>query len=345
MLRQRKAFIIFSFLILASLSLHAYGQSDYFSTPRLCSSEELHQELKGKTLDMAWHFGEDSHFRFVSKNDEVYFEVYLGALPDIYSDFISEVKNSFVEAPESQRLVFSYRVNAEGKEEINVPQQFHRRLHPDEGSYLLTDRRVIENATPLTIDEEELSTIIRNHPVLFYTGAGLSLASNVPAMNELQSLLGLEKGKNFLFSLRSGIENSREFASKIVRFHEACFSSAPTKAHFALKELAALKNIRLITENLDCLHEASGVYPYRIDAKHLKDEVGAESLVQFDYMICVGLSYDDRGFLAWYKKHNPKGKIIAIDLQQPSYLGDEDFLLVGDLQEVVPSIKYRVIIE
>jgi NAD-dependent SIR2 family protein deacetylase len=347
MFRQHKTFIIFSFLILASLSLHAYGQSDYFSTARFCSSEELHQELKDKTLDMAWHFGEDSHFRFVSKDDEVYFEIYLGTLPDIYSDFISQVKNSFVEAPigEPQRIVFSYRVNTEGRKEMNVPQQFHRRLHPDEDSYLLTGRRVIEDAMPLWIDEEELSTIIKNHSVLFYTGAGLSLASNVPAMNELQSLLGLEKGENFLFSLRNAIENPEELASKIFGFRKACFSSAPTKAHFALKELATLKNIRLITENLDCLHEASGVYPYRIDAKHLRDEVGAESLAQFDYIICVGLSYDDRGFLAWYKKHNPKGKIIAIDLQQPSYLGDEDFLLVGDLQEVIASIEYEVVNE
>jgi NAD-dependent SIR2 family protein deacetylase len=96
--------------------------------------------------------------------------------------------------------------------------------------------------------------------------------------------------------------------------------------------------MRLITENLDCLHEASGVYPYRIDAKHLRDEVGSDSLIPFDYIICVGLSYDDRGFLGWYKKHNPQGKIIAIDLQQPSYIGNEDFLFLGDIQEVVPAI-------
>jgi NAD-dependent SIR2 family protein deacetylase len=342
MFRRLKTFIIFSFFALTNFPLHAYPQSNYFSTPCPYSPEELSQELKDKTLDMGWHFGQSSHFRFVSKNDEVYFEIYLGILPDIYDDFISQVKSRFVDG-ESQGLVFSYMINSEGKEEMNVPQQPQQRAHPDGDSYLLTERRIIENATPLRINEERLSMIIKNHPVLFYTGAGLSLASHVPAMKELQSLLGFEVGKNFLFSLRNAIENPREFTSKISSFHKACFLSAPTQAHFALKELAALKGIRLITENLDCLHEASGIYPYRIDARHLRDEVGSESLAQFDYIICVGLSYDDHGFLAWYKEHNPKGKIIAVDLHQPSYLGDEDFLLIGDLQEVIPAIQKNVL--
>ncbi|GEM_PF-2220275 len=347
MFKLQKTAIIFGLFILTSFNTRSYAQSDYFSHPRMCSSEELHRELKDKTLNMVWYFGQDSYFRFMSKNDEVYFEIYLGALPNIYDDFISEVKSRFAESAvgELQGLVFSYMLSNEGKEEMNVVRQPPRQGHPDGDSYLLAERRIIEGAKPVYIQEEELATIIKNHPVLFYTGAGLSIASNVPAMNELRNLLELEKGENFLFSLRGAIENPREFASKISFFHRACFSSTPTQAHFALKELADLKHIRLITENLDCLHEASGAYPYRIDAKHLRDQVGSEFLTQFDYIICVGLSYDDRGFLGWYKERNPRGKIISIDLQLPSYLGDEDFLLIGDLQEVIPSLKSAIINE
>jgi NAD-dependent SIR2 family protein deacetylase len=310
----QRAVIIFGLFV----SAYCYADSDYFCNPRACSAEELQRGLKEKTLDMAWYFGEGGHFRFVSKSDEVYFEIY-----------------------EFQGLVFSYRIDGEG-EEINVPRKFERKTHPDGDSYLVTKRRIVEGGSPGRIDEEGLARVIKNHPVLFYTGAGLSVASNVPAMGELQSLLGLEMGENFLLSLKGAIENPREFASKIAGFHQACFSSAPNGAHFALKELADFKNIRLITENHDCLHEASGIYPYRINAKHLREEVGGESVCGFDYIICVGLSYDDRGFLAWYKEHNPEGKIIAIDLQQPSYLGDEDFLLVGDLQEVIPALVDRI---
>jgi hypothetical protein len=82
-----------------------------------------------------------------------------------------------------------------------------------------------------------------------------------------------------------------------------------------------------VTENLDCLHEYSGILPYRINAEELR-EIASSQLHNIDYVVCVGLSYDDKGFLGWYKKNNPKGKIIAIDLGHPSYLGDEDFIIL-----------------
>lgn len=333
---------ILSLSFIANHSLSASSQSNYFSDSCLYSSEDLARGLREKTLDMAWHFGEGSHFRFASRGDEVYFEICLGTLPDIYDDFVSRVKHKFVECANGE-IVFAYKVNGEGGEEFNVLQPSQRKTHPNADSYVLTDRRVVESAAAQTMTREQLSRIVEDRRVLFYTGAGLSVASGVPAMSELYNLLGLERGENFLFSLESALENPREFASKILLFHKACLFSAPTKAHIALKELAVFKNIRLITENLDCLHEASGVYPYRIEAKHLREEVGGECLAEFDYVICVGLSYDDRGFLGWYKHHNPEGKIVAIDMHQPSYLGDEDFLLIGDLQEVIPKIAENLI--
>jgi NAD-dependent SIR2 family protein deacetylase len=125
-------------------------------------------------------------------------------------------------------------------------------------------------------------------------------------------------------------------------FHEACLYSTPTSAHFALRDLSLYKNTRLITENLDCLHESTGIFPYRIDAKHLREEVGGQSLAQFDYIICIGLSFDDRGFLGWYKEQNPQGKIIAIDICKPSYLGNEDFWIQGDLQALIPDIQKQL---
>ena len=34
--------------------------------------------------------------------------------------------------------------------------------------------------------------------------------------------------------------------------------------------------------------------------------------------------------------------IISVDLQQPSYLGDEDFIVKGDLQELIPYMREAV---
>lgn len=317
------------------------SQLNYFSDLKLYSAEELVEELKQKALEMCWHFGQNSHFRFKSSSEEVYFEVCLGALPDIYEDFVARVRHQFIKN-ENEQLIFSYQLTNDGNEEINQLQPVLKKEHPEEYSYIITDRRIIENGHPQDLSQEELIPIIRDKNVLFYSGAGLSRASHVPAMSELNELLGLVMGKKFLFSLESALKNPREFALKIRKFHEACFLSAPTQAHLALKDLAIFKNIRILTENLDTLHEASGIYPYRIDPDHVRNEIGEETLRQFDYIICIGLSYDDRGFLGWYKKRNPQGKIIAIDLNQPSYLGDEDFLVKGDVQAIIPDVQKMI---
>jgi NAD-dependent SIR2 family protein deacetylase len=323
------------FLIVLFLPLTVYSQSDFFSHQPLCSSEELDQLLKEKTLDMCWQVGSDSHFRFVSKNDEVYFEICLGSLPTFYDDFVHRVKDKFVESRPSQ-LIFSYKSD---NEEINRPQNLDQG-HPDDDSYIVTERRVFEGAHPQYLSHKALEVFIKESKVLFYTGAGISIDSGVPAMSELNELLGLEEGKKFLLSLEKAIHQPKEFASKIAIFHKACLLSHPTMAHIALRELAIFKSCRLITENLDCLHEASGIHPYRINAAELRNE--GSDLAKFEYIVCVGLSFDDHGFLAWFKQQNPRGKIIAIDIKKPSYLGDEDFLVLGDLQKIIPSLQSRL---
>jgi NAD-dependent SIR2 family protein deacetylase len=71
----------------------------------------------------------------------------------------------------------------------------------------------------------------------------------------------------------------------------------------------------------------------------LKENVKPEWLKDIDVVITIGLSYDDRGFLGWYKENNPNGKIIAINLSQPPYLGSEDFILKGDCQNIIPKLE------
>ena len=297
---------------------------------------------------MCWNFGQDSYFRFVSGNNDVHLEIQFGQLPDFYKDFIDKISSRFIKSEieeQNQIMIFSYRLKNNKHEEVNISRINKKNTHPDEFSYLVAERRFIENSNPQLMDQERLEEIIRNHDVLFYTGAGLSIASNIPGMNELEELLGLDEGEKGLYSLEKIINSPKETALKIRTFHKACLDSSPTKAHLALKELAVLKNIQIVTENLDCLHELSGIYPYRIQADSLRDEIGSDSLARFDYVICIGLSYDDRGFLGWYKKHHPHGKIIAIDLQKPSYLGDDDYLVRGDLQEIISSIEIHQALE
>lgn len=343
MLKKKYCFFL---LFVLHISLWADLQPQYFSDPSVCSPKHLVQELKEKPVDMCWYFTEDSYFRFVSENSEVYFEVVLGTLPDIYDDFLVRMQDRLIEIESAETLsrAFSYKVSEDGSEEINHLQQaVEETRHPDTESYTVAHRRIIEDASPTMMDQKTLEKIICNEHVLFYTGAGLSVDSGIPDMDELERELGFLEEEGFICFLDKALSNPQALVKKIRAFHDACFLSPPTQAHFALKELALFKNVRIVTENLDCLHEKTGVSPYRIDAQQLRDQIGEEAVAQFDHMICLGLENDDKGFLGWYKELNPSGKIIAIDVKQPSYLGDEDSLVVGDLQKILPSIQTHIL--
>ncbi|WCR57911.1 hypothetical protein [Wolbachia endosymbiont of Ctenocephalides felis wCfeJ] len=102
---------------------------------------------------------------------------------------------------------------------------------------------------------------------------------------------------------------------------------------------------QLVTENLDLLHQRSGIQPLgRIDTADkmnfswLKKNIKGKHFRRVDFIIATGLNSDEVGLLALYKKHNPKGKIIAMNLVQPNYLGDDDILVAGDLQETLPDL-------
>ena len=46
----------------------------------------------------------------------------------------------------------------------------------------------------------------------------------------------------------------------------------------------------------------------------------------------------ERRFLKYYKKLNPEGKIISINLQNTDYLSDDDLILIGDVQQVFQKL-------
>lgn len=338
-----------SLLLLFFVAVYAMiiGESSqaWYLNPKVCSPEMFSQEVDKKELDMCWVFSQGSHFRFVSTNESIYFEIALGEIPDRYLNFFERQKDKFIDykAKELQQIVFSYELRSNGDEKVNQPRFAKNDENRGEYSYILTDRRLFQDANPTVINQDDLESIIRKSNVLFYTGAGLSRASNIPTMCELHQLLGLKVDGQFLDSLEAALERPQEFALKIQMFHQACIQNPPTPAHKAIKELAFFKNTLVITENLDCLHEASGICPYRINAKHMRETVNNKDLADIDYIICVGLSHDDRGFLGWYKENNPNGIIVAIDLSQPSYLGCEDFFLPGDLQDVTVVMRDKFI--
>ncbi|MBS0615197.1 MAG: hypothetical protein JSR58_01430 [Verrucomicrobia bacterium] len=285
--------------------------------PSPITETEILEGAKGRTLCMHWSLKERGYFEFETSQENLFFEIVLTELP---ASFTLEEKALFreeertIEGIQKSAFVFSY-----GKSVAPATAPT---------SYAVFERRVFEKASPQPLSLEELLQICREKNVIFYTGAGISAGAQVPMMKELEENLGLKKGEG---ALKKIVQDPEKAASFMRKFHVSCVQSLPTPAHKALTELAHKKKMPILTENVDYLHEWTGVLPYRIIA----DQLDPSWVENIDAVVCIGLSVDDKGFLGWYKHHHPKGKIIAIDLKQPMYLGDDDYFLSGDLQEIV----------
>ena len=197
--------------------------------------------------------------------------------------------------------------------------------------YRFCSPRECKSANVKQISLDRLVKMLRDakNRFILYSGAGLSMASGVWGMERLESELGL---KDKVFDKEKAL---RAFD----RFCELMLDSPPTKAHKSIAKLALENQWCALSENTDLLQERAGLMPYLMsDIKASKEYLPIDFLKEVKFVLCVGLSFDDRGFLAWYKKHNPKGLIIAIDTGHPSFLGEEDFLVGGDLQIVLPKV-------
>ena len=160
-------------------------------------------------------------------------------------------------------------------------------------------------------------------------------------MVQLDEMLGIEMSEKVDGLLKKAVTNPQHVIDSWEDFTRTAFEESATPAHRSLGALAQKLKAQIFTENVDCLHESVGVKVMHLTGHWLKDNVRPEWLKVIDAVITVGLSYDDRGFLGWYKKNNSNGRIIAVNLNQPSYLGSEDFILKGDCQKIIPELERR----
>ncbi|MBA3751405.1 hypothetical protein H0X06_01205 [Candidatus Dependentiae bacterium] len=206
---------------------------------------------------------------------------------------------------------------------------------PRKTDYYFANPLRCPNSLPQKLTVTELCVLIKDKCFIVYTGAGISASSHVPTMKELEKSLRLPEGTRvFLTELFLHPENLN---AAFMKFCTAAVRAHPTPAHTALHRLTQKRNICILTENIDLLHHKAGSSPLSPHSEIVRS-ISPHDLQEIDYIVCIGLSNDDCGFLAHYKKKNPEGTLIALDLQKPSYISDKDFMVPGDIQQSVPAL-------
>lgn len=231
------------------------------------------------------------------------------------------------------------RIFAQSKQTLNEQTSYNSLYHVHTP---LTSKNIDVNC----IAKEDLRTLLKEKCIAWYTGAGIS-AAVVPTMTTLETSLGIigttanERSCNLIAQT---LQNPNHTANTMLAFYEQCLHGKPTAAHKVIADYVRYKKDCIVfTENLDTLHEQTGVTPKRIDnPEEFIKEISPELIQKIDLILCVGLSHDDRGFLGYYKYHNPKGIIVALCLDKPTYLDKNDYFLQKDAQKSIPQLIQNI---
>ncbi|MEX0940740.1 MAG: hypothetical protein WDZ41_05240 [Candidatus Babeliales bacterium] len=220
----------------------------------------------------------------------------------------------------------------------NIKKYFKNRNEslPD---YYFAEPLKLVDPNPQQINFDQLCDLLQNKTFIFYTGAGIS-ASQVPTLYELNQLFNFNNIKKLVTDI---LFNPKKITGQFSQFCKKALYGNPTEAHYALKFIAEYKNINILTENIDLLQQRTGIVPIFTHSDEA-NSITINNLQEIDIIVCLGLSHDDCGFLANYKKNNPNAIVIAIDLGMPNYLSDNDFILQEDLQEILPKLANYIAI-
>lgn len=329
-----------SFILLQGLINSAW--SFLLTSPPLMTEEEVNERARVLSLEMNWETSDEGngHRRsmgFENKKGKTLMKIqFENSFPQELGPYESQFALSSSQG--KKVWTFVYRDNIAEAPTFSTEAPFSL----EESMGIVHAPRILEKQTPQIATLPEITKLINDKQCIFYTGAGIS-AGVVPAMAQLMEklqLVNLKERGRFVMILQRAIKDSSSYVRPMDEFYKACLYGKPTLAHNAIRDIVLKKEWGLITENLDLLHQRSGIKPLHHDGSNwLKSNISEEDLTKVDYVITVGLASDESGFLGWYKAANPKGTIIAINLQQPNYLGGEDFLLTGDVQQLLPLLR------
>ena len=317
-----------------------YVQAALLSSPTSISEEDIRKKEQSTNLAMNWTVDKAS-LGFDRKDGKIALKIqFMEEFPEELSPFKEKFSFSLSQGTNLWTFVWPDSVSPSDSEvSLNTPPSL------EEAMGIVYPPRVFANKTPQKLHLLQLADLIKDKKCLFYTGAGIS-AGVVPTMLQLMEklhLLHAREKENFLKAIENALKDPQSYISPLNDFCKVCLYGQPTPAHIAIREMVKRKNWGLLTENLDLLHQRSGINPLHHEGPNwLTDYVSKDDLTKIDVIMTVGLASDESGFLGWFKAHHPKGKIISLDLKQPNYLDEDDFFLEGDVQKSLPDLSSRL---
>jgi hypothetical protein len=301
------------FVILISI-VHISYANILLQSPKLLSNKDVQKMVDQWSTTFRWNFAKNwVKFSCTYEKQEANIILHTGYLP-------------------IRSYNFPYLKNLKRFLQKFFPQK-QTKTSPN---YYFDEQLVKTRFNPQKIDSSTLFDLLINKKFIFYTGAGISAASSVATMSQLEESMYM--GSGILNFLKILIMEPQKLCFAFKQFCKLCVDAQPTPAHIALHKIAQNKSCAIITENVDLLHQRAGSLPFYANCSEIH-AITPENTQDIDLIICVGLSYDDRGLLTYFKKHNPAIKFIAIDIGNPSYLSEQDYLVQEDLQCVISKLS------
>jgi len=184
------------------------------------------------------------------------------------------------------------------------------------------------------ISSQQAASLLKGKNVLFFTGAGISMAAGLPDLAELNAAI------DGMFSpldsyIEDILQNRTDGRASFVKQYYSLFTeSEPTEAHYLIAKLCREHGFTLATESFDNLHQKTGIEPIFQNT----DEVVIPNLGQYDYLVTVGLNAGIGNVDKEYRILNPHGRIIAITPEPPYYLLDRDYYINEPYAEALSTI-------
>lgn len=194
---------------------------------------------------------------------------------------------------------------------------------------------------PVKINIKTLTDILKSKKrVLIYTGAGIS-TPQVPSLDQIWNGINTKNiiDKNYPVYL---FNNSAYFLNLIKNKFKEAYAS-PTKAHFAIKQIIDNKRDWCVaTENLDFLHELSGIQPFRktpLDGNELLS-ISNIRFNEYDFCLAIGIMRPLSNVMRNLREE--RIEICFIDLKPNYLMKEDDFFIQSDAQNAVVQLKEQL---